>query len=581
MNSTSCVSRMAFLVLLACQVVVFGRKLEPKAKWLASGQDELIKSLKIAENYGVAKNVIMFLGDGMGVSTVTAMRIYKGQKEGKQGEETQLNFEKFPSVALSKTYNTDRQVADSAGTATAYLCGAKSRYGIIAYDDTVTVGDCASAREDAEVSSILEWSAAKGKSTGVVSTARITHASPAAAYAKSSHRNWEDDAQLPASAKGKCKDIAAQLIERGKDISVILGGGRAQMMPKTTSDPEYTSKKGNRLDGRDLIEEWKKDKSTRGKEAKYVWNIEDFDKVDPKKTDFLMGLFEPSHMQYELDRVNGGNKEPSLAELTSKAIKMLQKNDKGYFLFVEGGRIDHAHHEGIARYAIEDGIAFEAAVQAAIDLTDMRDTLIVVTADHSHTMVLSGYPSRGHPLFDITDYANGTDGMPFTSVLYGNGPGYEITPAGRANLTDKDTEDPHYKQQAAVPLGSETHGGEDVTIYAQGPMSHLFHGVHEQHYIAHVMGYAACVGPNQDHCTRPEVVRIGDGLICMTQSDMMSSKGTASKLIMTIALTALGTLSSFLLLLVVFFYRRGREKLPLYKSSARRYTSLGEEDGDI
>lgn len=90
--------------------------------------------------------------------------------------------------------------------------------------------------------------------------------------------------------------------------------------------------------------------------------------------------------------------------------------------------------------------------------------------------------------------------MPFTTLLYGNGPGGLRPGEVRQNLTGVDTRDIGYRQQALVPLMDETHGGEDVPIYASGPMAHLFHGVHEQNYIAHVMAYASCVGANRRHC---------------------------------------------------------------------------------
>ncbi|XP_064650751.1 alkaline phosphatase-like [Lineus longissimus] len=499
------------------------RKLEPKENWMKAEQEDLLKSLRIQDNYGVAKNTILFIGDGMGISTLTAMRILKGQKKGNPGEEERLNFEDFPALGLAKTYATDRQIAESGTTGSAIQTGVKTRYNLLAYDDTVEWANCSSENPEAQLPSLRDWAEEAGKSTGIVTTARINHATPAGAYAKTCSRKWEDDSNLPPDALGKCKDIAAQLIERGQNITVLLGGGRRGLMPETEADPEYPSKTGRRKDGRNLIEEWKKDKANRQMKAKYVWNKEDFDSIDVSKTDYLMGLFENSHMMYELDREKDAEpKEPSIAEMTNKAIRMLQKNDKGFFLLVEGARIDHGHHAGKARLAIEDGVAFEEAVGEALKLTDPKDTLIVVTADHSHVFMMGGYPPRGNPLFGLTtalpgqDKEPATDKMPYTTIVYGNGPGYALGANGRANITGVNTSDPNYKAQAPVPVVDETHSAEDVAIYALGPMAHLFHGLHDNAYIAHVMSYAACMGPNKDHCEKPKVVTLPSGLTCIT-----------------------------------------------------------------
>ena len=114
--------------------------------------------------------------------------------------------------------------------------------------------------------------------------------------------------------------------------------------------------------------------------------------IDAKKTKHLLGLFEPSHMQYEFDRPKDTAGEPSLSEMTSKAIDILSNNKKGFFLMVEAGRIDHAHHEGNAFRALRDAIELSNAVRTAQNKVDLKDTLIIVTADHSHTMSFSGYP---------------------------------------------------------------------------------------------------------------------------------------------------------------------------------------------
>ena len=121
-----------------------------------------------------AKNVILFVGDGMGISTITAARILDGQNNGMMGEENALSFESFPYTALVKTYNVDAQTPDSAGTMTAMMSGLKTDVGTIGTDEDIVRGDCSTVFGN-EVVTLLEMAEIRGMSTGVVSTARITH----------------------------------------------------------------------------------------------------------------------------------------------------------------------------------------------------------------------------------------------------------------------------------------------------------------------------------------------------------------------------------------------------------------------
>ncbi|XP_052082884.1 alkaline phosphatase, tissue-nonspecific isozyme-like isoform X1 [Mytilus californianus] len=474
--------------------------------WRKESQEILKNALNRKLNTNVAKNVILFIGDGMGVSTVTAARILRGQKQGRPGEETVLEFEKFPHVALAKTYNIDKQTPDSGATATALMTGIKANYYTIGVDGRAKYANCSSIK-NAKVDGMVNWSKFAGKSTGIVTSTRVTHATPAAAYAHAPQREWESDIKLPAD-HGECKDIAYQLIVDQSDMQVILGGGRQYFMTNTSVDPEtkkVNSAKGRR-DGLDLIQMWKLDKEERGATYKYVWNNSDFNAIDPAKTDYLLGLFQLDHLDYELERDHSDKGEPSLPELVRKAIQILSKNDNGFFLMVEGGRIDHGHHDGKAKKALYETLSLEDAVREAVALTDEKETLIVVTADHSHVFNIAGYPKRGNDILGVVDplfrqwYP--LDGKAYTTLLYANGPGFNTSGSGRTDPLDEveDLHDKDYVRNSGVPLKSETHGGEDVAIYAQGPMAHLIYGVQEQHYVAHVMAYASCVGQNKDHC---------------------------------------------------------------------------------
>uniref|UniRef100_A0A5F9C658 Alkaline phosphatase n=1 Tax=Oryctolagus cuniculus TaxID=9986 RepID=A0A5F9C658_RABIT len=462
--------------------------------WYQKGREALDAARELQHIKTAAKNLILFLGDGMGVSTVTATRILKGQMTGNLGPETPLAMDHFPYLALSKTYNVDRQVPDSAGTATAYLCGVKANYRTIGLSAAACYNQCNTTQGN-EVLSVMYRAKKAGKSVGVVTTMRVQHASPAGTYAHTVNRNWYSDADMPASARQEgCQDIASQLVSN-MDIDVILGGGRKYMFPKGTPDPEYPtdpSQNGTRLDGRNLVEEW----LTKHQGARYVWNRTELLQTtqDPSVTQ-LMGLFEPSDMKYEIQRDH--ERDPSLMEMTEAALHLLSRNPCGFYLFVEGGRIDQGHHEGNAFWALTEAVMFDSAIERAGQLTSEQDTLILVTADHSHVFTFGGYTGRGCCIFGLApDKAQ--DGKNYTSILYGNGPGYAISNGIRADVTEDESKDPGYRQQAAVPLSSETHGGEDVAVFARGPQAHLVHGVQEQSYVAHVMAFAACLEPYTD-----------------------------------------------------------------------------------
>jgi len=438
-----------------------------------------------------AKNVILFVGDGMGVSTLTAARIFEGQQQvnNQGGEENLLSFEQFPRTALVKTYNTNQQTPDSAGTMTAIVTGVKSKAGVLSVSDHTLRANCLSSQGN-ELITLVDLANAKGLSTGIVSTARITHATPAATYASSPERNWEADSNLPAEAvSNHCKDIAYQLVMRDQAnaLSVALGGGRRNFIPADVTDGE--NKQGRRDDGVDLTAAWTENFSR----SAYVWDKAGFDAIDVSKTDHLLGLFNASHMEYEADRANDIAGEPSLTEMTQKSIALLDKNEEGYLLIVESGRIDHAHHAGNAYRAMMDTVELSNAVRAAVDATNPDDTLIMVTADHSHVFTIAGYPKRGNPILGLVHNVNGDlsiaqDGKPYTTVGYTNGPGAVI--GSRDDLRSVDTKSKDFKQQALIPMSSETHAGEDITLHATGPGSELIQGVIEQNVIFHAINQA-------------------------------------------------------------------------------------------
>ena len=463
---------------------------------------------------GGARNVILFVGDGMSLATVAAARILAGQRAGGSGEEHVLSWERFPNTALSRTYNTNVQTPDSAGTMTAMATGVKTRAGVINVGQAGARADCADL-EARGLLSVFELARSAGLATGIVTTTRLTHATPAATYARSPERNWEDDSRLPADASALgCVDIASQLVDRppGQVPEVVFGGGRQHFLPAGRADPEHPGQSGRRSDGRDLVAEWRQ----RNPGGAYVWNREQLHAA--RGSTPVLGLFEYDHMHFEHDRVEADPGEPSLAELTREAITRLQDAGDGYLLLVEAGRIDHAHHYGNAHRALVDTVAMADAVQVAADMTDEADTLVLVTADHAHTLTFAGYPARGNPILGKvrggtyradgdTSLATDLTGLPYTTLGYANGPGYtgasntqpegpktyrhrgrEYRPArGRPDLTGVDTTHPDYMQEATVPLGVESHGGEDVGVWARGPGAHAVRGTVEQNVLFHFM----------------------------------------------------------------------------------------------
>lgn len=497
--------------------------------WWDAGQRFIRSSQAVKHNEQRARNVILFIGDGMGVSTVTAARILEGQLRGQPGEENLLFFETLPQVALSKTYSWDQQTPDSAPTMTAMVTGYKAREGMLSVDHTTHRYECdANVIAAKSLKTILEQAAEAGKATGIVSTARLTHATPAANYAHTAVRDWESDNEIRSYEAGhnlppnSCtvKDIARQLIELPQvvkdSLKVALGGGRSYFLPDTLTDPEDGgSNRGRRKDGRDLSAEWV---TTRGPTARFVYDQAGFDAATPETTDYLLGLFERSHMEYEFDRSKDKGGEPSLTAMTERAIQLLSKDSDGFYLHVESGRIDHAHHAGNPYRALTDTIEFANAIKRAYEMTDPANTLIIVSADHSHVFTIAGYPHRGNPILGLVKEVPDKDGeptentldllgLPYTTLGYTNGPGYtgasNTQPAGlksyphspasytngatRPDLTGVATTDPSSMPEATVPLGSETHAGEDVAIYASGPKAYLVHGVMEQNWIYHVM----------------------------------------------------------------------------------------------
>jgi len=445
---------------------------------------------------GEAKNVIFFLGDGMGPTTVTASRIYR------YGEAGHLTMETLPRTARIKTFSLNAQTTDSAPSMSAYMTGVKMNNDVLSMSpDTVHSATCESTNGRA-VPTLLEIAKGAGKAVGAITTTELTHATPAATYAHICNRDLARQIAVQAVPGGAGFNAAL-----GDGVNVLMGGSQAHWAPQ--ADPA--------TDKRDLFAELAAHGYAVGKTKA------DFDALDPSKTTKFIGVFSASgHLDYELDRVkNATPTQPSLAEMTTKAIDILAHasktgGDKGFFLMVEGGRIDHALHATNAKRALADTVAFDDAIAVALAKVDLKDTLVVVTADHDHTMAINGYSRLAGPttpdnpgILGTVQNPDGTDvldadGLPYTVLAFGNGVRrpdvrgtddlkalVEAKPAsptvGSNNQLTTDPNAPakgnpnadNYYQLAGIGTkgaGSETHGGADVMLMAGGAGGARFKG---------------------------------------------------------------------------------------------------------
>lgn len=268
------------------------------------------------------RNVILFIGDGMGFEQVKAAGMYANGAAGT------LCFESFPYSGQVTTYSADKPITDSAAAGTAIATGVKVNNGVISI---ATPGD------SRELVTMLEHFQSKGKMVGLVSTAYITHATPAAFGAHEPSRK-------------KYGNIAADYLNQSKPN--ILFGGAKYMTVSAAKAAGYTV-----VTDRASLVEMNTDDATH-----------------------ISGQFGNNHLPYEYD---GLGALPHLSEMTYVAMNVLDNDPDGFFLMVEGGRIDHAGHDSKTARNVPETVEFARAVQEALDWAKGRDdTLIIVTADH-------------------------------------------------------------------------------------------------------------------------------------------------------------------------------------------------------
>ena len=467
-----------------------------KDDWWQGGRAALAARLAVVNRPKRAKNVILLIGDGMGVTTITAARIFDGQHpiDGRSpgsGEENSLAWDRMTNTALVKTYNSNAQVPDSAGTASSFNTGVKTRIGVINFGADQGAEACRTPERLPR--SFAEMARAHGMGLGIVTTTRITHATPAAVYGHVPNRNWEgaDKAYPAADRAAGCPDLAAQLVGFKGGFDVALGGGSARFLP--------AGKGGVRDDGRNLVEEWQKAWPA----AKFVTDAKGLRALNTRDTAPVLGLFNPDHISFEVDRKDDA--EPGLPEIARFALARLQatqkaRGGKGYYLMIEGGRIDHAHHASNPYRALKEAQMFSATVGEVLNSVNLDETLVLVTADHSHVLTMAGYPERGNDILGYIKPAREGEssgalspegwalddrGQPMTTLGYANGPF-----AARGLSRRLPPNDPNYLASKTHGTDSESHGGEDVALFAEGPRADLVRGVMEQNVIFHIMAEA-------------------------------------------------------------------------------------------
>uniref|UniRef100_A0A0N4ZQ06 alkaline phosphatase n=1 Tax=Parastrongyloides trichosuri TaxID=131310 RepID=A0A0N4ZQ06_PARTI len=479
------------------------------------------------------KNIILFIGDGMGITMTTISRIFKNQQESKEKnitifDQTQLFYETFPVTGLQRTHTLDLHVGLSCANAVALMSGQKVNGLTLGIKPTVNQSRC-DIREDDKLKNLISIKALEnGLSVGIVTTARLTHATPGGSYASITDRNYECDADINEEDRSKCKDIASQLLDYpANKFKVMFGGGRTNYIPKSTSDPIDVKIPGRRLDGRHLIEEWK----FNNKQYKNVlYTSDELRKLNVsnlKKESQVLGLFAPSHFETYQERSENAKKyQPTLDEMVEKAIEILSKdNDKGYFLMVESGMIDIAEHYNKGYEAMVETVEFSKAIEKGVKMTEeiyknqntdnkvykskknqKTDTLVLVTADHAQSVTFNGYPLRTSPVMSMLTEPSNTerlwDDKPLSSVTFTSGPGFvnnwykpDNLSEGyiRKNLTTEQLQDYKFLTPSSYLSEYNTHDGSDVPVYATGPMSLMFTGEYDNTQIGYMIKYLLCI----------------------------------------------------------------------------------------
>jgi alkaline phosphatase len=447
---------------------------------------------------GKAKNVILIIGDGLALPIRTAARIVsQNLTEGKYNG--LLEMDDMDEVTLVTTSGLNSLVTDSANSASAYATGHKTSnnaMGVYTFDpnDKDQVAP--------KVENIVELAKKAGKATGIVSTSEITDATPAAMFV-----------HIP--KRSEMQTIVDQMFNEPQRPDVILGGGAQWFWPQSVTGSKRTDEK-------DVINDFEQ------AGYKFVGTAAELNEVDTAQTDQLLGLFHNSNINVYIDKAIEKNPDvlknypdqPMLWDMTQKAIDILSRDQDGFFLMVEGASIDKQEHALDWERAVWDTIEMDRAVGVAKDFADRnRDTLVIVVADHSHSVSVYGtvdYGKSGRDAVRIYENAkwptyrdNDGDGFPDTgadsdgdgrfdqvvttdialAIGWGNHPDYledfkySSRPVSPAVIVDgKAVPNTEGSQEGAVLFvgnlpyteASEVHSADDVPLTAYGAGSDYF-----------------------------------------------------------------------------------------------------------
>lgn len=434
-----------------------------------------------------AKNVILFVGDGMSLQAREIARILsKGITEGKYND--LLNMEKLDNMAIITTSGYDSIVTDSANSASAYATGHKSIVNAMGVYENCTKDPL----DDPKVENIIELAKrTRGMATGIVSTANITDATPAAMLTHTRRRSEQNY-------------IATDMLNDKHRPDVIMGGGSRHFLPMSTPGSK-------RKDNVDVIKSFEDLGYTFSGTKTELENT-------PKSEDKILGLYQLDNMNVYIDRevtknpsvLKSFNDQPGLVEMTEKAIDTLSKNPNGFFLMVEGACIDKQLHVLDWQRAAYDNIEMDKAIGAAEKFAAKNnDTLIVVVADHAHGASITGtyheldgktgregvrcYQDAKWPTFQDADgdgYPDNPDPSITLAVQFANHPDYNEnyrfkdvpTVPSIMGKDGKAIANPQIKGELLrgnIPTSDdqEVHSADDIILNAGGPGSEYFKGV--------------------------------------------------------------------------------------------------------
>ena len=389
------------------------------------------------------KYVILLIGDGLGFSQRQIAEYYE---QTTSGTNEKLVMNQFDIAGVNTTYSADSLITDSAAAGTALASGIKTNNGVIGKD-----------ADNQDVPTLVELAEKKGMATGIVTTARLTHATPAAFATHNESRNNENE-------------IAVDYLDSGVDF--LAGGGIRHFIPASTpkDQKDYAGNtiKSKREDETDVVASfgdlgYKTFVGNEGTDA--------FKSTQLQAGDQVLALFTYSHLPYEIDRVNTAPELPSLAEMTDKAIDLLEEDEDGFFLMVEGGRIDHAAHQNDAAAMVQDTLVFDMAVKEAVEFYNAHpaETLILVVGDHETGGLGLGMDTNGY-FVDPSELGKAkisiADALAYTDLAYnGDRDAYYKTLKTQLGLTDL-TDAEKEKLEAAMDAQD---AGETFGYYAYDP----------------------------------------------------------------------------------------------------------------